>query len=94
MLLHRIWLSFRTAELNLRCSFQAYALRKAFFIDLGARFGSGAMRKFLAHMGTRDSYEQAFGSDLAALEREWLAELMPRYLRIPSATPCVPGEDF
>jgi hypothetical protein len=97
-------------DLNLRCSFQIYSLRQSFFIDLGARHGSAAMRRLLGAMGTRDAYRDAFGADLGDLEREWQERLQVAYAEIPdraaqyaryrampaleSISPCVPGRDF
>lgn len=97
-------------NLNLRCSFQAYSLRKAFFLDLGERHGAGAMRGFFAVMDTPDASETAFGAGLAQLEAAWLERVRAAYAAQPDRVelrriyraqpaldelnPCVPGRDF
>ncbi len=48
----------RHRELNLKCSFQSYALRTAFYLYLGNRFGAETMRDMLGLMGTSGVYAQ------------------------------------
>ncbi len=96
--------------LNLRCSFQTYSLRNAFFIDLGEQQGNDAMRRFLQTMRSPSAFSDTFGSTLIELEREWLARVERRYERTPNAADlrreyralpalddvnaCAPGRDF
>lgn len=77
----------RHGTVNLPCKLQVYALRGAFFHDLGHRFGDAAVLELAAQerAGAVENYAAILGVGFDALVAEWREGLRNRFLSIADA---------
>ncbi len=73
--------------LNLRCKFQSYPLRAAFFHYLNERFGKAAVfRLVYSYANGRDQiFQKTFGENFDQLAAKWREDLLTKFHSFPEA---------